>query len=408
MVWRGIWAERCRSSVLQVRTGSGEFEGSASPSGSPPKPEPMNGFALLPNMSSPPWSRSERDPRNADPPAERRSPTLPNGMGEGCEEGEGEEGEEGEEGAGRCLSLQALLKKSRAYLEREQGRRGGRWGGGRGVPPQPESLSDKENESSAGERGAERPSHATPPRRPPDLSPPGSPLGSVPRSLTGSYARLPSPEPSLSPRRHRRRPRPVSAGNILISRPTCAAQLSPEGGREGGEPGATAQEANPGGTSPNRGPAAADSPPPPAVGLRNSGQSVRLLCDPATPVSTSAPGPAAPDPAPPDFRRRSYTLDSAVLPAQSGPRSDRSQDRTPRCLGILSQRAASRRSPPAPLNQSYDVESPSPTLQRPRVTSDSAHSLVKHHSELEGAPEGGAMLSPLTLSLREQSRTAGQ
>ncbi|KAM9305534.1 centriolar coiled-coil protein of 110 kDa [Gastrophryne carolinensis] len=47
------------------------------------------------------------------------------------------------------------------------------------------------------------------------------------KSLTGSYAKLPSPEPSLSPKMHRRRPRPLSAGNIVINHPVNAYDLSP-------------------------------------------------------------------------------------------------------------------------------------------------------------------------------------
>ncbi|XP_071976689.1 centriolar coiled-coil protein of 110 kDa isoform X2 [Engystomops pustulosus] len=48
------------------------------------------------------------------------------------------------------------------------------------------------------------------------------------KSLTGSYAKLPSPEPSLSPKMHRRRPRPLSAGNIVINHPVNAYDLSPQ------------------------------------------------------------------------------------------------------------------------------------------------------------------------------------
>ncbi|XP_064179468.1 centriolar coiled-coil protein of 110 kDa [Anguilla rostrata] len=395
---------------VQVRKGTGECEGPASPARSPPKSEVMNGFALLPNMSSPPWGARDREARNADPPALRRSLTLPNGMGEGvegCEEGEGAAC------GGRSLSLQALLRKSRAYLEREHGRRGAWAGGrGRGAPPQAESLSDKENESSGGEQGTERRSQSplTPPTRPPPSEPdlsPDSLLERVPRSLTGSYARLPSPEPSLSPRPHRRRPRPFSAGNILISCPMSAAELSPGKGQEGGEPGAwgaAARDAAPERRSPNcRSPA--DSPPPSAVALRNSGQSgARQLRGLPAPVSTSAPGPAGPDATPPGIRRRSNTLDSSARPAQSGPPLDRSQEGTPRLLGGPAQRAARRRSPPVALNQSYDIESPSPMLQRPHVTSEPAPGFIKHQSELEGSHEGRAVLSPLPVW--EQNRAS--
>ncbi|KAM7038723.1 centriolar coiled-coil protein of 110 kDa isoform 1-T3 [Acridotheres tristis] len=52
---------------------------------------------------------------------------------------------------------------------------------------------------------------------------------SIARSLTGSYAKLPSPEPSMSPKMHRRRPRPLSMGHIIINNPVNAYELSPKG-----------------------------------------------------------------------------------------------------------------------------------------------------------------------------------
>ncbi|NXU51708.1 CP110 protein, partial [Turnix velox] len=52
---------------------------------------------------------------------------------------------------------------------------------------------------------------------------------SIVRSLTGSYSKLPSPEPSMSPKMHRRRPRPLSMGHIVINNPVNAYELSPKG-----------------------------------------------------------------------------------------------------------------------------------------------------------------------------------
>ncbi|KAM6165479.1 centriolar coiled-coil protein of 110 kDa isoform 1-T1 [Erethizon dorsatum] len=49
------------------------------------------------------------------------------------------------------------------------------------------------------------------------------------KSLTGSYAKLPSPEPSMSPKMHRRRSRPPSTCHILINNPINACELSPKG-----------------------------------------------------------------------------------------------------------------------------------------------------------------------------------
>ncbi|XP_072205769.1 centriolar coiled-coil protein of 110 kDa isoform X4 [Excalfactoria chinensis] len=52
---------------------------------------------------------------------------------------------------------------------------------------------------------------------------------SIVRSLTGSYSKLPSPELSMSPKMHRRRPRPLSMGHIVINNPVNAYELSPKG-----------------------------------------------------------------------------------------------------------------------------------------------------------------------------------
>lgn len=52
---------------------------------------------------------------------------------------------------------------------------------------------------------------------------------SIVRNLPGSYAKLPSPEPSMSPKLHRRRPRPLSMGHIIINNPVNAYELSPKG-----------------------------------------------------------------------------------------------------------------------------------------------------------------------------------
>lgn len=48
------------------------------------------------------------------------------------------------------------------------------------------------------------------------------------RSFTGSYSKLPNPEPSMSPKMHRRRPRPSSMGHIVITNPINAYESSPK------------------------------------------------------------------------------------------------------------------------------------------------------------------------------------
>ncbi|XP_074064476.1 centriolar coiled-coil protein of 110 kDa isoform X2 [Macrotis lagotis] len=54
------------------------------------------------------------------------------------------------------------------------------------------------------------------------------PESSIVKSFTGSYAKLPSPEPSVSPKMHRRRPKTSSTGHILINNPVNAYELSPK------------------------------------------------------------------------------------------------------------------------------------------------------------------------------------
>ncbi|XP_060116531.1 centriolar coiled-coil protein of 110 kDa isoform X2 [Heteronotia binoei] len=182
------------------------------------------------------------------------------------------------------MSLQNLLKKSREYIQREQNRRSMRSSSKRSVS---ESLSDKENDAvkisdSMKERGKlmGRSYTAVMLDKPNLTSPQGSsvpknstrvvasssfskvdipmrsgtpPLldsdsdedfkntslfdheNSILRSLTGSYSKLPSPEPSMSPKMHRRRPRPSSMGHIVINNPINAYELSPnEKGRAAG------------------------------------------------------------------------------------------------------------------------------------------------------------------------------
>ncbi|XP_026898953.2 centriolar coiled-coil protein of 110 kDa isoform X4 [Acinonyx jubatus] len=178
------------------------------------------------------------------------------------------------------MSLQNLMKKSKEYIEREQSRRSLRSSAKRSVN---ESHSDKENDAGkvtdygkekaqlAGKhcgsvipdkpslnksnvllQGASaqassmntsvlgsfskvdipvRTGHHT-------ILDPDSDFKVIPtfvtennviKSLTGSYAKLPTPEPSLSPKMHRRHSRPSSACHILINNPINACELSPKG-----------------------------------------------------------------------------------------------------------------------------------------------------------------------------------
>ncbi|XP_004750344.2 LOW QUALITY PROTEIN: centriolar coiled-coil protein of 110 kDa [Mustela putorius furo] len=178
------------------------------------------------------------------------------------------------------MSLQNLMKKSKEYIEREQSRRSLRTSAKRSVH---ESHSDKENEAvkvtDCGKEKAQWPArlcasvipdkpslnksnvllqgastqasstnesvfgsfskvdipvrtgHRTvlDPESDFKVIPTFVPENNIIKSLTGSYAKLPSPEPSLSPKMHRRHSRPSSACHILINNPINACELSPKG-----------------------------------------------------------------------------------------------------------------------------------------------------------------------------------
>uniref|UniRef100_G1SK14 Centriolar coiled-coil protein 110 n=1 Tax=Oryctolagus cuniculus TaxID=9986 RepID=G1SK14_RABIT len=177
------------------------------------------------------------------------------------------------------LSLQNLMKKSKEYIEREQSRRSMRGSARRSVH---ETHSDKENDAVKVPDGLKEKAPSTSrhhgsglpdkPGLPKSNVLPGastqassrtlSVLASFPtvgipvqtghptvpdsdsdfkvtptlvsenhvvKSLTGSCAKLPSPELSTSPKMHRRRSRPSSACHILINNPINACELSPKG-----------------------------------------------------------------------------------------------------------------------------------------------------------------------------------
>ncbi|XP_062999574.1 centriolar coiled-coil protein of 110 kDa isoform X2 [Elgaria multicarinata webbii] len=176
------------------------------------------------------------------------------------------------------MSLQNLLKKSREYIQREQTRRSMRSNSRRSGS---ESHSDKENDAvktsdAVRERGklTGRSCMAVAPDKSgltksntslqstsvsknnssvasPSFSKVDIPMrsgtppvldsdedfkntsffehdSSILRSFTGSYSKLPSPELSMSPKIHRRRPRPSSMGHIVINNPVNAFELSPK------------------------------------------------------------------------------------------------------------------------------------------------------------------------------------
>ncbi|CAB1342443.1 unnamed protein product [Coregonus sp. 'balchen'] len=300
-----------------------------------------------------------------------------------------ERGEE-EMGGVQDVSLQSLLRRSREYVEREQAQRGTKViGGVTPTTPAAESLSDKENESRS-PQGEMKPEQGYSLRHSP-LSPPqtqahiphqsqypvqaqaqyqamcnpyDSRFSYLSSGLPDAYALLPSPEPSMSPRPHRRRPRPVSTGNIMISFPIGPADLIPRGlvGRHQESAVVMATGVM---RSPDQGSGVSDGSSSHRSSQCGTSQVQEKSC---SSVSTSGPGSLGHhDVISSGSRRRCHTLDSQLHSSHSasGPGMDRSQERLPRFMGGVPHLPPSRRSPAVPLNQSYEVENPSAALLRP-------------------------------------------
>ncbi|XP_051523865.1 centriolar coiled-coil protein of 110 kDa [Myxocyprinus asiaticus] len=170
-------------------------------------------------------------------------------------------------------------------------------------------------------------------------------LGGLSFSLTGSYAQLPSPQPSRSPLAHcARRPRPQTAAHILISCPVSESELSLNESESEAQQHSTFNE----------------SCLPPSGAEWNC--SCSKLSDRQLSITTSTPNSAS-------SRKETTSI-----------------TRSPQDVTCEKGKPA-HRSPPAPLNQSYDVESPSPSLIRPQVVSTPSSGsvrMVRHRLQLEG------------------------
>ncbi|KAL0964736.1 hypothetical protein UPYG_G00328210 [Umbra pygmaea] len=187
---------------------------------------------------------------------------------------------------------------------------------------------------------------------------PDSLLGSVSDSLTGLYTRLPSPRAGLRPAVHCQSSSPTSTGNILISRPVSAAELSPVISQHGRGPGRwdpVPVTEPPGGFNSTSAENLLHTPF--KVSLSDSDVSVPSFITSDSflnhPSPSPQPLPGRPD-TPTHRQRRAWSSRRTPSPNQS-PHSP-----SPRCR-------SSWGSSPAPLNRSYDVESPLPNLLRPHV-----------------------------------------
>lgn len=251
------------------------------------------------------------------------------------------------------MSMDSLRKRSGECVKKAQSQQGS------GVPadggsPTPQPESEKKRPGAVVEFGfsLQHSPVGPPPSPPPRPQPPHH------------HAHLPPSGSSSSPQR--RRPRPVSTGNIHISFPIGPADLIPRSpGRSG--PGA-------GGTQPSFG-AAELTTSADVAGVGRSGDrfpnpsGASPKPEPLSPTGASAFSPKERrDHVVPGFRRRCHTLDSQTRSAHSrAEHVDRSQERVPRFMAGVTWMPASRRSPAAPLGQTYKVEKPSPPPLRPDV-----------------------------------------
>lgn len=374
----------------------------------------VRGYTLV--SDSPGLPREPRlEPQIEEPVAPcSETPILRGYQGEGEVGVERKEKSEDEEEDDEDISLDSLLKRSREYVKREQSQQGSNAAAAvsRTPPPETQSAPDEKRRSPVRNTGVEFgfSLHHSPVGPPPvqhhslyDLSP-QKPVCLSP-SQSERYGCLPSPESSISPRPHRRRPRPVSTGNIHITFPFGTADLIPRSPGRSGE----------GTGMPERGEALSVGHCGSAGmdGVKRSANRPSSYCgisaeqEDGGPVSASGPV-AQHEYLTAGFRRRCHTLDSQLNTYQFGAEHiDRSQERAPRFMAGVTRLAPSWRSPVAPLNQSYEVDDPSPSLLRPHVTPDFV-TLRMEPDDPQGPNKGNKIQSVLRNTAESQASKAGE
>lgn len=320
------------------------------------KPEQNGGYALVTDSPGPAKDPPREPLTNTTAGASAAQPIL---NGDAAAEERSDQEEEDD------ISLDSLLQRSREYVKREQRQQELRAVRAVTRTPPPQTVKENKCCSPPGETGVQfgfslRHSpvglpHTLPPHLPPQeqqqlLSP----------SQPERYAQLPRPELSTSPRPQRRKPRPVSAGNIPFTFPVSPADLiARHPGRFGEGDGAATRLSD----------SFSSGEVDVGAGGDRSG-SRRFSPSPVQEAHTSPMGASRPSPKgqhdflSAGFRRRSHTLDSHQVGSEH---IDRSQERVPRLMAGVTWMPASRRVPAAPLNQSYTVVNPSPFLPRHRI-----------------------------------------
>ncbi|XP_077069716.1 centriolar coiled-coil protein of 110 kDa isoform X1 [Siphateles boraxobius] len=297
-----------------------------------PKLDCRNGFTdtahITPTGTTEPYMSSNKP--SVTPPAE-----LPGLMrGKAMEEKEKETETEG-------VCLQNLLKKSREFIEKEQGKQGSKVIGTK-IP------FDKENGTSLDGTVSGLPCYVP-----------------SPNQTSPNY--LISPESGLngSLRPHRGRPRPISAGNIFFSFPDNPKQPNNTANARPHEVKTIAtQEWKLLGVE--------------HVSTGRYDEHSRLN-DTVGRLETS---PVDPELTSPLFRRRCHTLDSHLSSGHQSPLVDRSQERMPRFMAGVTARTHTRLSPPSPVSKTFTRDSPTAAFMGSGITPDSpSHAKVSFEGD---------------------------
>ncbi|XP_059414825.1 centriolar coiled-coil protein of 110 kDa-like [Carassius carassius] len=270
-----------------------------------PKTDNRNGFTALDNANltatgaTEPYIFSSQKP--VTPSAVKREKSA-------------EENQMQEETEAEGVCLQNLLKKSREFIEKEQGKQGSKVN--KTVDPLSESPSDKEHGCSLDGTASGLPFYI-------------------------SSSNQTSPSNLIDPEPHRGRPRTISAGSVFFSFPENPNQLNITAHARPQEVKTIAMQERKllGVENVSKGRYDDHSGLNETVG--------RLETSPVDPELTS-----------PLFRRRCHTLDSHLSSNHQRPVIDRSQERMPRFMAGVTARTPTRLSPPSPMNKTFTRDSP--------------------------------------------------
>lgn len=305
------------------------------------KPEQNTGYKLVIDSPEPVKSPAPEPLTNTTTSASTARPVLNGDTAVTAEERSDQEDEDD-------ISLDSLLQRSREYVRREQHQQECRAVRTVTRTPPPQTVQESRCCSPPSVQFGFSLRHS--PVGPPHPGPPQQQLQS--QSQPERYAQLPRPELSTSPRPQRRKPRPVSAGNIPFTFPIGTADVTARHlGRFGeGDGAATRLESLRSGEVDVGGAGDRSGRPGPV----QEAQGFQLRSSPKVQHEYLSTG----------FRRRSHTLDSHQVGAEH---VDRSQERVPRLMAGATWMPPSRRPPAPSLNESYTVVNASPFLPRHHV-----------------------------------------